>query len=197
MKRKYVLIDGENFVHKLVHSLKVQGLIKTRKNLKNFSVVDLLSFTGSNEILYYSTTLRVPKASDFYKKALVIKSWNSWWIPYLISQGITIIKAGFLRVRDGKRCQKCGAKTDILLEKGVDVRLAVDIVSFANKNSLIYILSSDTDLLPAIQRARAKNAEVIYVAFPNEVVSAIVKESSSTVVLDVKQIKKAYKAANK
>ena len=42
-------------------------------------------------------------------------------------------------------------------EKGVDVRLAVEIIRFAreNKYDIAYLISSDTDLVPAVEEVRA------------------------------------------
>ena len=51
-------------------------------------------------------------------------------------------------------------------EKGVDVQIAVDMVRGAIKNEydVCYLISSDTDLLPAIKDARTNGKKIIYVA---------------------------------
>jgi uncharacterized LabA/DUF88 family protein len=85
----------------------------------------------------------------------------------------------------------------VLIEKGVDVGLAVDIVTLSEKGSKIFVVSSDTDLIPAIKRARQRGITVIYVAFPGEVISSLKKLSNKTVVLDSQVIKRAYKEVNK
>ncbi len=52
-------------------------------------------------------------------------------------------------------------------EKGVDVRLAVEMIRFArqNKYDIAYLLSSDTDLVPAIEEVQAFGKAVQYVGF--------------------------------
>lgn len=52
-------------------------------------------------------------------------------------------------------------------EKGVDVKLAVDILDFAyqNKYDTAIIVSSDTDLIPAISRARELKKKIEYIGF--------------------------------
>ena len=192
MKQDYVLIDGENFVHKLVQNLKKQGLLKSRFSLTRMDINQLFSFAKNAKLNYYSTAIRVSKKSKLYSKVERITKWNSRWIPSLKFQGVNIIKAGFLRVRDNKRCAKCGSRTEILIEKGVDVGLAVDIVTLAEKGSKIFVVSSDTDLIPAIKRAVVRGIIVAYVAFPGELVSSLKQLASETIILDDRSIKKSY-----
>jgi uncharacterized LabA/DUF88 family protein len=197
MKKDYVLIDGENFVHKLVENLKKQKLAASRFSIGGIDIEQLFDFARGANVNYYTTAIRVPASSQSYKKVARIIKWNSRWIPSLKFQGVNIIKAGFLRVRDGKKCAKCGAKTEVLMEKGVDVGLAVDIVVLAEKGSKIFVVSSDTDLIPAIKRARQRGVIVVYVAFPGEMLSSLRELSNETIVLDNRIIKKAYKEAIK
>jgi uncharacterized LabA/DUF88 family protein len=192
MRKEYILIDGENFTHKLVGNLKAQKLIRTRSQLTKINIKKLLDFASNAKIQYYTTEIRVSKYSKLFKKADLIRKWNSRWVPYLKNQGVEFIKAGFLRVRDGKRCVKCGAKSEVLIEKGVDVRLAVDIVSLADNNSMVYLLSSDTDLLPAIEKAVDKGTEVVYVSFYGDDVISLRKVVTRTITLANSKIKKVF-----
>ena len=53
-------------------------------------------------------------------------------------------------------------------EKGVDVQMALDIVTYARKGvRRIYLASSDSDLLPAIKQARQYGAVVYYLFLEN------------------------------
>jgi uncharacterized protein (TIGR00288 family) len=74
------------------------------------------------------------------------------------SQGF-LIKRGFLMQNDG-----------VFHEKGVDVEIAVDIVQGAYENlyDTAIVISSDTDLIPAIKVARKKGKKVEYVGFSNK-----------------------------
>ena len=53
-------------------------------------------------------------------------------------------------------------------EKGVDVRLAVEMIRFAreNKYDIAYLVSSDTDLVAAVEEVRAFGKTVQYVGIP-------------------------------
>ena len=77
-------------------------------------------------------------------------------------------------------------------EKGVDVQIAVDMVRGAIKNeySKSYLISSDTDLLPAIQNAKDEKKEIVYIGFENFVSRALQKNCSAYLVLGKDQILK-------
>jgi uncharacterized LabA/DUF88 family protein len=66
-------------------------------------------------------------------------------------------------------------------EKGVDVKLAVDLVVGASDDlyDTAIIISSDTDLIPAIKYIiKAKNKKVEYVGFSNNPSFGLLKEST-------------------
>lgn len=60
-------------------------------------------------------------------------------------------------------------------EKGVDVQLAVDIMKGAYRDTydICYLVSSDTDLIPAIKEARSVGKKVVYVGFRHQVSYAL------------------------
>lgn len=68
-------------------------------------------------------------------------------------------------------------------EKGVDVRIAVDLLKGALKDEYdaCYLITSDTDIIPAIQEARKAGKEVVYVGFSNLVNNAMSANCSRTV----------------
>lgn len=70
-------------------------------------------------------------------------------------------------------------------EKGVDVQIAVDIVrgSIKKEYDKFYLISSDTDLLPAIRTAKDEKKEIIYIGFENFVSRALQKNCSSCQIL--------------
>ena len=80
-------------------------------------------------------------------------------------------------------------------EKGVDVQIAVDMTRAAIKNNYekFYLISSDTDLLPAIQTAKDEKKEVVYVAFENFISRALMKNCSAYLILKKDQILKHAK----
>lgn len=84
-------------------------------------------------------------------------------------------------------------------EKGVDVQIAVDIVMGAIKNEydVCYLISSDTDLLPAIKDATAEGKKVVYVAFDKYVSRALLKNCSSTIIIKKSDIQRFRKVSQK
>lgn len=71
---------------------------------------------------------------------------------------------------------------DRIREKGVDVKLAVDLVIGAADNlyDIAIVVSSDTDLIPAIKYARNGKKKIIeYVGFAGFPSLGLIKESDS------------------
>ncbi len=189
-----VLIDGEKFVHRAEEVLRESGLIKSRKDLRKIDYGLLFGFAKKARKNYYSTILRaVPKNHVLYRRVEDVRLWQRKWVPYMISQGVNYVRAGYLRARDGKECAWCGKTTDVLVEKGVDVRIAVDMVEKARKGMTFYLVSSDTDLLPAIESARRQGARVVYVAFEQKVIKLISVHVDETIVINNKTIVRAFK----
>lgn len=87
----------------------------------------------------------------------------------LAKTGVEFRATGVLKVRDRDECKKCGATGYNFQEKGVDVGLAVDIVADSLRNQVdhIILVSSDTDLVPAIKVAKEAGRKITYVGFDN------------------------------
>ncbi len=196
---QYILIDGENFVHGIVHVLRSKKMIRNRDQLHKIDMATILDDikTEPNAVRYYSTRIQVPSAESSLHDAIEkMRQWNAKWTPYLANQEVRFIKAGILKARSSKRCPHCHKKTEILLEKGVDVRIGVDIVSLGQNKAKIYILSSDSDIIPAVSAARANGARIIYVAIEGSINRGLSKSANQTIILKKAQIHKAYKKAN-
>jgi len=60
-------------------------------------------------------------------------------------------------------------------EKGVDVQLAIDIMkgAYLDTYDICYLVSSDTDLIPAITEARSVGKKIVYVGFRHQVSYAL------------------------
>lgn len=67
-------------------------------------------------------------------------------------------------------------------EKGVDVKIAVDIVAGAYKNEFdtVILISSDSDLVPAVHEVKAKGKRVEYIGFSHSPSLALVRNSSNS-----------------
>jgi len=68
------------------------------------------------------------------------------------------------------------------IEKGVDVNIAVDmlVAAYENLADTIYLVSSDTDLIPAVKKAQEKGKTVIYVGFSHKLSAAMVASCRET-----------------
>lgn len=163
-----LFIDGENFLYKIEDSLIKQGISKSKLRLENIDLKKLLTLalpdTKIDILHYYAAKLRFHNESPQKSKELILK--QRILKTNLEKQGFTFILAGNVRPQvvkvDGK------SKT-IFKEKGVDVRIAVDLVAQScDKNIKTAILcSSDSDLQPAIAEVRKRGIEVIYLGFEN------------------------------
>jgi uncharacterized LabA/DUF88 family protein len=79
----------------------------------------------------------------------------------------------------------------IYKEKGVDVRLALDIYKFANQNfyDRAIVVSSDSDLLPAIRMAQTGGKEIEYIGFTNSSSIAMFRECKYKRLLSYEDLK--------
>lgn len=184
-----VFIDGENYRQNLSKILAEEKVIDNKDAIFKYDTAGLLKdILGQDDldIRYYSSEIKMPKdytpTKNILKHLTMIKEKMRKWVADLKAQNITYIKAGNLKVKEGKECHKCKTKSEILQEKGVDVRLALDIfkTSLVSKNEAIAIFSSDTDLCPALHEAKNHGAKIKYICFAtrvNRALSAVCDET--------------------
>ncbi|HEY2003767.1 MAG TPA: NYN domain-containing protein [Candidatus Saccharimonadia bacterium] len=170
-----VYVDGENFIHSLTDVLRRHKKIASRQDVKAFDIAGLCSEAlgvRDPEILYYTTKLREAEEETHGKevadKSKEIIAWVAGWNTMLMEQGVTVVRAGHLKIREAFPCPECGHIRHVFQEKGVDVRLAVDIVQEAiapqadvgGEQVNMAVFSSDSDLIPAVHAVRAKGLRV-------------------------------------
>lgn len=179
MVKKKILVqfDGSNFYNKVKKILPQIHLT----NFDYHGLAKLLVKSNELQAVYYVGEIR--QYTD-NKKSEILYSNQQKLFTHLRNQNIKI-KLGYLLMSDGK-----------FHEKGVDVQIAVDIVrgSIKNEYDKFYLISSDTDLLPAIQTAKDEGKEIIYVGFENFISRALQKNCSSYLVLKKDQILKLAKS---
>lgn len=161
MSQTVLFIDGENFLHKLKAILQACKLTK-KVNIAEIDFNKLfekpLAGRRLDRKIYYAGKLhnhpKTPRKSQQLIK-LQRKLRNT-----LVNQGFEFILGGNVRG------QKVGNKITFR-EKGVDVKIAVDLVSLAcdKKIKTAIVCSSDSDLQPAIKEARDRKVEVVYLGF--------------------------------
>lgn len=84
------------------------------------------------------------------------------------------------------------------LRQGVDVGEAVELVtdSLRKLTNQVILLSSDTDLIPALIVIKQEGAEIIYLAFEDQITKAIAAHANSTHVIRRSELVEAYDRVN-
>lgn len=190
MSKNILFIDGENFLHKIEEIIekesKSKGLVKAIDiDLKRLFKKSLKYISISQKIFYGAKLHYHPETPRKSKE--LIKSQRKL-INNLKKQGYDFIMAGNVRG------QKVGGKT-IFREKGVDVKIAVDLVSFAcdGKLKTAILCSSDSDLQPAISELRKRKVEIIYLGFEISPNKGLVYTCNRTILLRNSEIMEALK----
>ena len=194
--KSIIYIDGENTLFRLTEVLQDKGIISNKYDIKSFAFDKILKNVlnlDKLEIRYYGTkTKRINTTPALAKKSQQIITTRRHILSNLKKQGIRFIKSGNLKVRDGDKCRECGYTGLYLQEKGVDTRIAVDMTIDSLGGHDLYLLSSDTDLLPAIRQARKNGSKVTYVGFYHSLTGMIVKSTNQTITLRQQEIMDAF-----
>ena len=196
-----IYIDSENFLFKVSSVLISHGLIKNRDQLTSLGIRFLLE-TALNKsdciIRYYAAKPRLVRdTARLQKKTQLIIKNRRIIRSALTKQKIDFVNAGRIKLRDGDICHQCKHQDQHLQEKGVDVRIAVDMIKDTYPDRQLYLLSSDTDLIPAVEAAREGKAKVIYIGFPSQLTKRLTVVTDSVVVLREAEIIKAFKQPKK
>ena len=159
--RTAVLIDGSNFYFKL-KDLSLQDQFK-------FDFSAFCKFiSGEEPILckYYIGAIK----TDGTKKMNLLHATQQKLFSHLKKHGLTY-ELGYLLKSDGR-----------FHEKGVDVHMAVDLLvsTYENQVDQIKLVSSDTDLIPAIKQVQKKGKKVEYVGFSHQPSVALVANCTSS-----------------
>ncbi len=175
-----LLIDGENFIHKVRDVLKTSNTTAQKVNLSRININWLLDkalgdLTITRKV-FYAAKLHFHKETEEKSTALILHQ------RYLKTQ---LEKQGFEFVIGGNvRAQKVGDKI-IFREKGVDVKIAVDMVSLSadKKAKTIILCSSDSDLQPAVQETIRRGVEIIYLGFERQPNKGLTYTTNRTILL--------------
>lgn len=166
MSQVLLFVDGENFMHKIEEVLKYEKADLKKVNLSKIDLNILLKKTLKtykiSRKIFYAAKLHFHKETE-KKSVELIKFQRSLKIN-LEKQGFEFLIAGNVRAQTIQVDHKI--KT-IFREKGVDVKIAVDLISFAADKILktAILCSSDSDLQPAVKEVKKRSVEVIYLGF--------------------------------
>lgn len=195
--QKKVFIDGENFRQRVVELLCNQDAIED-KNI-NFSldvrglIEDVLGINGV-EINFYASEIKMPRgytpSTRIQGRVNKIKENSRRWVAMLKQQDINYIKAGNLKVKEGKECNHCHKPQEILQEKGVDVRMALDMleIAYKTKNVDIVSVSSDTDLCPSYHKIRKRKRKTTYICFSDSINRAVAAATDEIITITPQKV---------
>lgn len=181
--KRIVLIDGENLVYGLRHLLGSNGNKADRSIINGFNFRGLLEEIFADniptEILWFGAKLRIYNQSEEIRiKSESAVHQQSYFVNDIQKQKITFIKIGYLRAREVDL--KSGGTEWKLAEKGVDVGLAVRIVTEANSETELAVVSADTDLLPAFRAASKLGAKIIHVGYEYRPIASLSHAANAT-----------------
>lgn len=185
-----LFIDGENFLKKLEEVFKDNKINVSdwRKFDFNGLFNKVLEGTKIDRRIFYFAKLVAHQDTEKKSKELIEKR-------RLLKTHLESDKQKFEFIIAGRvRGQYEGRRILVFKEKGVDVRIAVDMVSFAcdKKLKTAILASSDSDLQPAIKELRNRKIEVIYLGFENSPNKGITFTTNKTILIRNSEILNFY-----
>ncbi|MEI7891419.1 MAG: NYN domain-containing protein [bacterium] len=173
IKRVAVYIDGSNLYYKL-RDCEI-------KNITYFGYAALSDFLAENRRIiakrYYVEVVRSKEGDNKSKK---MQEGQVQLFNHLQSKKENFnVQRGYLMKNDG-----------VFHEKGVDVKMAVDLLvgAYENLYDVAILISSDTDLIPAIQKVKQLGKEVEYIGFSHKPSYGLIKNANETRLLTKNEI---------
>jgi uncharacterized LabA/DUF88 family protein len=177
-----VLIDGSNFYYKL-RDLRLADLV-------NFNFGKFAGFLSAN----YKPVVRKYYIGGIRKNADYRDKDQEEKLEKLYEDQQKL----FVQLKDYDYEEELGFLLEAggtVHEKGVDVHMATDILSYAYEKTVdkVMLVSSDTDLIPAIEQAQKKGLHVEYIGFKHLPSRALKDVCKSTRLLSRDDVKGFYK----
>lgn len=198
-----VYIDGQNFLYKASEVLINAGLIADKQDLHKLDIRGIITHIVSSEeieIKYYGAKVRVinHQGEEISTKSRRFSDNSRRLRNTLNQQSIKYIESGKLKVRDSDICKNCRHQDLRFQEKGVDVGIAVDMIVDAYSGELdkAVLLSSDTDLIPAIKVVKSLIPTVVYLGFTDKLTNAINSQVTRTETIRDSEIIDAFNRLN-
>ncbi len=168
------MFDGSNFYHGVKKCWQFFHI----SNLNYFNLSKLITHHPNPKVIYYVGEIK-KNVQDIKSQALYAQQQA---VFYNLQQMGVEVKKGFI-LQNGK----------VYAEKGVDVQIAVDLAVGAVKDrfDVAYLISSDSDLVPAVNVATKESKKVIYVAFDKFQSNALIACSTKTFRIKLSLLRKA------
>jgi len=178
MKRVAIYIDGQN----TYFALKAMSMEQISKYNYNRLIQYLNDGNQISYVGYYVGQVTREKSS---KKSELLYEGQQRFLSLLKKNipNLHLILGKVMGVdKDGQK---------VFYEKGVDVRIAIDMVqhAFQNKFDEAMLLSSDSDLLPAVKVLQEYKKTVSYIGFRKQKSLALLAESDSSRILTIDECK--------
>ena len=177
MFRVAVLIDGGN----------LRVLAKKAKHLYNPDYIEKIAHACANadekifRILYYDCApytgeVKLPVSGNAFNFIGSDK-----WLKDLAKKDYFAVRQGVLKFR-GFKPKKIPISPAALVDddfkpdfeqKGVDMRIGLDIASYSSNGSIdrIVLITGDTDCIPAMKHGRKTGIQVVIIRFPNSILA--------------------------
>lgn len=182
-ERVSIFIDGSNFYHGASRLFSGNGHTPTQVPLKyDYSgLVQLLAADREvTEATYYvGLVRRDPKHPDTKVERMVRNQQRLF--AWLQSSGVQVEQGLLMRYPN-----------NTFHEKGVDVRLAIDLVegAYENRYDVAILLSSDTDMIPALERVKKHGKKVEYIGFSDRPSFGLQRHADLTKLLTKQELEK-------
>lgn len=175
-----VIFDGSNFYHYTKRACP-------NIHLTNFDYKKLTEIiTGNDNCKIQYCVGEIKREKDNTKSEKMYAGQQSLFYN-LEKQGIEVVKGFMLKTGE------------VYQEKGVDVRIALNILKGALKNDYdeCYVISSDTDIIPAIKDAKIEGKKIVYVGFENFVSHAMKNNCSKYFILKSQDLRNCVQEISK
>lgn len=191
-----LFIDGENLRHYVENVLKNEGhknktindidLPKLLNNVLKGLKISGRTFYSAKLHIYQEYPKYIEKSKDLIRRQRILKT-------ELEKNGFDFVISGHVRAF---RVRVNGKEVVVFKEKGVDVRIAVDLVSNAcdKKVDTVILCSSDSDLQPAVKEARARKLKVIYLGFEINPNKGLMYTTDRSIIIRDSEILEALKS---
>jgi len=192
-----LLIDGENLKGKIKAVFKKNGKDKPlwhKYDFKGLFGKVLEGITVDRKVFYFA---RIKEHEDSRKKSKELIEEQRLLKTHLEAQEFEVILSG--RVRGHMETGRDGKQILIFKEKGVDVKIAVDMVSLSCDKSVqeIILASSDSDLQPAIKEVRDRKVSCVYLGFEAQPNKGLSYTTNRTILIRNSEIMKFEKVQSK
>lgn len=173
MTRVSVLIDGG---HLRVLALQA-GQTYNPDFIEKVALASVAPGESLLRVLYYDCAPYVGKVSQPVSGSDYEFKGSDGWLKVLARKDLFAVRLGVLKFRGFKPRKIPLAASPlsdadfkpVFEQKGVDMRIGLDIANFATRRSVdrIILITADTDCLPALKHARIAGLQTVLVSLPN------------------------------